>query len=427
MTNSKKLIIRNYQEGLFIVFISMTIVCVLLDIVQIFSIPMFYRSYIVFIPILFIILLRLFCVEEKNINIQKNAYYALGLSIVEYLVLVMLDKMSLPLKGKIAIYLITGIYMLVYNKLKEIESYSIKNESNNQQNEKKIFSLYYINTEKVYEIAMLLNNKIVTGGTNENELYSSMDKQTNIGINSNLSYLEFVKGNISLSENTQMHNSVKNKVLENFDVKTTKSNLLASIITQANEYKEESVEVGDLILMKNVSLKLLNAEESYAVTRMILNGAFKDTKISSNLDDMKIEFDLSAMINSLLKDCAYELGCEVDNKSYLLTIPMTFENDFENSYNIYDLQVGSVSVVGIYKGQRQYEKRLSLQEIFDGNNEQIIANSYEDSNFKLKSSSKKGINDCINYKNNQFEKYKEVIDVIAIIQEINPKHEKEEK
>ena len=77
-----------------------------------------------------------------------------------------------------------------------------------------------------------------------------------------------VTGNISLSENTQMHNSVKNKVLENFDVKTTKSNLLASIITQAKEYKEESVEVGDLILMKNVSLKLLNEEESYAVTRM---------------------------------------------------------------------------------------------------------------------------------------------------------------
>lgn len=427
MTDSKKSSIRNYQEVLFIVLISMTIVCVLLDIVQTFSIPMFYRSYIVFIPILFIILLQLFCAEEKNINIKKNAYYALGLSIVEYLVLVISGKMVLPLKGKIAIYLITGIYMLVYNKLKEIESYSIKNESDNQQNDKKIFSLYYINIEKVYEIAMLLNNKIVTGGTNENELDSSMDKQTNIGINSNISYLEFVKGNISLSENMQTHNSVKNKVLENFDVKTTKSNLLASIIAQANEYKEENVEVGDLILLKNVSLKLFNAEESYAVTRMILNGAFKDTKISSNLDDMKIEFDLSAMINSLLKDCAYELGCEVGNKRYLLTIPMTFENDFENSYNIYDLQVGSVSVVGIYKGERQYEKRLSLQEIFDGNNEQQKANSYEDSNFKLKSSNEKGSNDNINYKNNQLEKYKEVIDVIAIIQEINPKHEKEEK
>ena len=133
------------------------------------------------------------------------------------------------------------------------------------------------------------------------------------------------------------------------------------------------------------------------------------------------------VLNSLLKDCAYELGCEVDNKRFLLTIPMTFENDFENSYNIYDLQVGSVSVIGIYKGQRQYEKRLSLQEIFNGNNEQKKANSYEDSKFKLKSSSEKWKNGDINYKNNQFEKYKEVIDVIAIIQEINPKHEKEEK
>lgn len=31
-----------------------------------------------------------------------------------------------------------------------------------------------------------------------------------------------------------------------------------------------------------------------------MNGAFKDTKISSNSDDMQIELDLSAMINSLL-------------------------------------------------------------------------------------------------------------------------------
>ena len=70
------------------------------------------------------------------------------------------------------------------------------------------------------------------------------------------------------------------------------------------------------------------------------------------------------MINSLLKDCVYELGCSVGNKKYMLTIPMTFENDFENSYNIYDLQVGSVTIVGIYRGKRQYDKRLSLQEIF---------------------------------------------------------------
>lgn len=224
----------------------------------------------------------------------------------------------------------------------------MEGEEDKQEREKKIFSLYYINTEKVYEIAMLLNNRIVTSGTSENESESTLEKQTNIGINSNLKYLESVKGELGLSQNIQIHNGIKSKVLENFDVKTTKSNMLASIIAKANVYEgNENINLGALILLKNASLVLLNAEESYAVTKMILNGAFKNTKISSNSDDMKIEFDLSAMINSLLKDCAYELGCIVGDKKFLLTIPMTFENDFENSYNIYDLQVGTVNKVCI--------------------------------------------------------------------------------
>ena len=41
---------------------------------------------------------------------------------------------------------------------------SDKYEANEEQeSDKKIFSLYYINTDKVYEIAMLLNNKIIIG------------------------------------------------------------------------------------------------------------------------------------------------------------------------------------------------------------------------------------------------------------------------
>ncbi|MCR0292219.1 hypothetical protein MKC43_00870 [[Clostridium] innocuum] len=224
-----------------------------------------------------------------------------------------------------------------------------------------------------------------------------------------------------MSQNTQIHSSIKSKVLENFDVKTTKSNMLASIISKAKVYEEDKgMSLGDLILLKNASLKLINAEESYAVTKMILNGAFKDTKISSNSDDMKLEFDLSAMINSLLKDCVYELSCSIGDKNYLLTIPMTFENDFENSYNIYDLQVGSVTVVGIYRGKRQYEKRLSLQEIFSESSEQKKNSTYENTDFQLQSSKKEEC-DVKNSKGEQSREYQEVIDVIAIIQEINAK------
>lgn len=407
-----------------VILVSISVVCILLDIIQIFSTPAFYIPYIVVLPIVVVAVIKLFSIHGRKTGNGDIAYYALGLATVEYLILVLLGATIWPSKLKIVIYMITILYMLIYSKIKGTKASFVESEDDKQDIKKKIFSLYYINTEKVYEIAMLLNNRIVTGGTKENEQKLTIEKQANIGINSNLNYLETVKSELGLSHNVQTHNGIKNKVLENFDVKTTKSNMLASIIAKANVYEEDkSMNLGDLVLLKNATLELLNAEESYAVTKMILNGAFKDTKISSNSDDMKIEFDLSAMINSLLKDCVYELGCSVGNKKYMLTIPMTFENDFENSYNIYDLQVGSVTIVGIYRGKRQYDKRLSLQEIFSENNEQKKSYTYEDSEYTLHPSSEtqEGAISDVNNKQKQLKEYQEVIDVIAVIQEINAK------
>lgn len=420
MKKFKEIIAKRWQDFIAILLMSISVVFILLDIVEIFSIPSFYMPYIVLLPITITVMLNLFWIQKKNTEIISNIYHTVGMTIIEYLGLVLFDKMIFPAKLKIIIYMMTVSYMLIYCR-KKSNADVVEDKGNRQENDNKIFSLYYINTEKVYEIAMLLNNKIITGGIKEKELETGIDKQTNIGINSNLNYLEIVKGELGMSQNVQTHNSIKNKVLENFDVKTTKSNMLANIITKANVYKEdEKINVGDLILIKNASLKLLNEEDSYAVTKMILNGAFKDTKISNNSDDMKIELDLSAMINSVLKDCAYELGCVAGNKKFLLTIPMTFENDFENSYNIYDLQVGSVTVVGIYRGKRQYEKRLSLQEIFSENNDKK-KHTYEDGELQLRSSVQREKTEIESENNRDIknEEYREVIDVIAVIQEIN--------
>lgn len=424
MKKIKECIAEKWMHYLAIILISISVVCILLDIVHIFDITYFYSPYILSVPVLLAVVLKLLCTQRESQKEVNGLYYALVLAAVEYLMLVLIDTMLFPAKIKIVIYMITALYMLIYSKIKGAKTSGMEGEEDKQERKKKIFSLYYINTEKVYEIAMLLNNRIVTSGTSENESESTLEKQTNIGINSNLKYLESVKGELGLSQNIQIHNGMKSKVLENFDVKTTKSNMLASIIAKANVYEEnEMMNLGDLILLKNASLVLLNAEDSYAVTKMILNGAFKDTKISSNSDDMKIEFDLSAMINSLLKDCAYELGCIVGDKKFLLTIPMTFENDFENSYNIYDLQVGTVTVVGIYRGKRQYEKRLSLQEIFSENNEQKKVHTYENDDYRLQSSAqgKEEMFDDIYNKGKQSGEFQEVIDVIAVIQEINAK------
>ena len=349
MEKIKKFARDNWTRILMLLLMSASVVCIMLDIVKYFNISKFYSPYIVIIPLCLGICMKVFCARKEKTDQIENIVFVLCMAIVEYLFLIMKNKVEVAFQVKILIYLLTSGSVLLFFVRKEI-SMSDKHEANEEQeSDKKIFSLYYINTDKVYEIAMLLNNKIITGGTRENEAESSVDIKTSLGINSNLSYLEAIKGELGSSK--EVHDGVKSKVLENFDVKTTKSNMLARIISKAKDYDDAS-KVGDLVCLRNVTLSLMNEEESYAVTKMILNGAFKDTKISSNSEDMQIELDLSAMINSVLKDCAYELECKTQETKFLITIPMTFENDFENSYNIYDLQAGSVTVVGINRGVR---------------------------------------------------------------------------
>lgn len=415
MEKIKKFTRENWIRILMLLLISASVVCIMLDIVKYFNISKFYSPYIVIIPLGLGICMKNFCIRREKTGQIENVVFVFCTVIVGYLFLIMRDKLDIGFQAKILIYLLTSGSVLLFFIRNEISISDRHKINEDYDSDKKIFSLYYINTDKVYEIAMLLNNKIITGGTRENETGSSVDIKTSLGINSNLSYLEAIKGELGLSQ--EVHDSVKSKVLENFDVKTTKSNMLARIISKAKDYDNAS-KVGDLVRLRNVTLSLMNEEESYAVTKMILNGAFKDTKISSNSDDMQIEFDLSAMINSLLKDCAYELECKIQEIKFLITIPMTFENDFENSYNIYDLQAGSVTVIGINRGVRKHKKRMSLQDIFSEKDSLTKNGKYEDQELQLESSIEENQN-IIPPKNDEDDESETVIDVIAIIQEIN--------
>ena len=416
MEKIKKFARDNWTRMLMLLIISASAVCIMLDIVKYFNISKSYSPYIVIIPLGLGICMKIFYARKEKMGQIENIVFVLCMAIVEYFFLIMKNKVDVVFQVKILIYILTSGSVLLFFVRKEI-SMSDKHEVNEEQkSDKKIFSLYYINTDKVYEIAMLLNNKIITGGTRENETESSVDIKTSLGINSNLSYLEAIKGELGLSK--EVHDGMKSKVLENFDVKTTKSNMLARIISKAKDYDDAS-KVGDLVCLRNVTLSLMNEEDSYAVTKMILNGAFKDTKISSNSDDMQIELDLSAMINSVLKDCAYELECKNQETKFLITVPMTFENDFENSYNIYDLQAGSVTVIGINRGVRKHKRRKSLQEIFSEKDGPMGNGKYENQGLQLESSTEEKDCNIIPPKNDEDDESETVIDVIAIIQEIN--------
>lgn len=132
MSKIKKFFTEKYRELLLIALLSMTITCMLLDIVQIFSINLFYTPYIIFIPILMLAFLRFFCVQKSNIKLQ-NLYYSLGLSIAEYLVLLMLNELVFLPRIKITVYLITVIYIMIYKGITYDKAFLAQHEKNNQE------------------------------------------------------------------------------------------------------------------------------------------------------------------------------------------------------------------------------------------------------------------------------------------------------
>ena len=71
------------------------------------------------------------------------------------------------------------------------------------------------------------------------------------------------------------------------------------------------------------------------------------------LKGLRVEgMDLNNMINSMLQDYAYILVGTINGieDKLVLKIPMEAKAEFENKYNIDDILIGHVSVVGIFKG-----------------------------------------------------------------------------
>lgn len=399
----------------YLLYMSITccIVFILIDIKKLIGLDMKFAIYLAALPIgIFYVLKN---IKKQVLPIDILNFCCKVSSILYIIVLIMnLSEDFCMLKAFVAI--ITVMLLMLIPCEKDETKHKLDHKTN-INDKKDIFGLYYINTEKVYEIAMLMNNKIVTGGSVESAKQNLVDEKTSQGIKANLEYLHQVKGELNLSKVTQIQSELKKRVLENFDVKTTKSNMLSTILHKAKIYKKgQKMQIGDLLLIKDAKLQLLNSEDTYAVTKLLLNGAFNGTKLSGGDKDVKIELNLSALINSLLKDCTYEMLCQVEDEKFGISIPMTLENDFENSYNIYDLQVGKVDVLGIYKGEKSFQQRLNIQEILSNtqNNEKKDMQYTGELKKSNCTSNMKDSNQKVSG-----EKYQNVIDVIAVIQVIN--------
>ncbi len=209
---------------------------------------------------------------------------------------------------------------------------------------KKVFNIYYINFSKVYEISMMINNVILSTIQRENSLSSEKTTSvlTNASISTALDNLASIKSFVGTRLAEKNTNS--SKMIESLDVKTTKSILLKQIDKRSKQIKDfSSCSEGDLIKIDNVNLQILN-EENLREFKLFRSDALKGFRVDG--------VDVNNLITSMLKDYSYLLFGEMPNSSEMVVIkiPMELENEFESNYNIDDITIGRVSIIGVYKG-----------------------------------------------------------------------------
>lgn len=215
---------------------------------------------------------------------------------------------------------------------------------------KELFSLYYINLEKVYELRMILNNVIQEQRVLENKLetnqHNSIDASLTAGIKG------FISSGINSKATIDDLKSIR--VSDTFTVKQTKSNMLSDIlqISQTKTNLENAAD-GDLIRLDNLKLKLEN-EQLVRLFKVLSRDIVKG-QVANGID-------ISKALNALAKDYSYLLSTELEDRQLIIKIPMSGEGEFENKYSIDDLLIGNVSIIGVYKG---LVKGSSINSTFD--------------------------------------------------------------
>lgn len=279
-----------------------------------------------------------------------------------------------------------------------------------QDYQKKLFNLFYINTSKVHEIAMLIDNKIMKTVEREQVSEELLKNSSMFGVNGN--------GNWKADVGYERNESKKKRVYENFDVKTTKSIMLQKIYSNIKKSNEE-LSLGDLTIFENVELQQRNIDD----TVMILN-ILQDSKIKNDPNE-DLEVNLNKMMDKMLDDFTidytFSYNSQGHKREYILQIPYKDTENFENGYRHNDLQLGKLSIIGIYRGEIDFSKKESTSSKFL----ELVSQSYENELQNNNQMVMKRSNEIVTQSNAQikFEHQKlnetyYLIDVVAIIQDL---------
>lgn len=270
-----------------------------------------------------------------------------------------------------------------------------------------MFNIYYINYAKAYEIAMLLDNKILEQIIKERDTEGKVEGKGGITTQA-MNDIPFLGKYLpKLSFDGDLLGSKSSKVIDTVKVITTKSTILDVIYKKAKEVTKLSDKtIGNLIKIRNVSLEIEN-EYDILGAKTFLSGAFGDIAVDG-LGDI----NLPTLLEVLFKDSAYILEGNLPERRFgkqekiIIKIPMQAENEMENQYSLSDLEIGKITVVGIYRGcfkREELNAKLSRFTKKQNSNSEDIGIESDDDSIHIKSP-----DDLIHY-----------IDVISIVQDIS--------
>ena len=336
-------------------------------------------------------------VVDKILKIQMNRKVNLISIIVSYFCLSIINGFERVFIENYPVILSVLVYIIFINVL-FLCFFGNKNsvaEMSNNYLSKDLFNLFYINTSKAHELAMLLDNKIMKRVEKEQiseellKTTSLIDSKTNL-----------VSGEISI----QKEDNYKKRVYENFDVKMTKSIML-----------RELYEVAKLSSNKNLSSGQF----------MFLN-ICKDINLK-NQGDENFEINVNKMLETMLDDFTIDYQFEhyiSDNnqkEEFLIQLPYKSDENFENGYFHNDLQLGKLSIIGIYRGKIDFSKRESISSKFLEFFSEFSTQKKHGTDYDVMMDSEiieNSQNYSFNFKINKLSGQMHLIDVVAIIQEL---------
>ena len=220
---------------------------------------------------------------------------------------------------------------------------------------KQMFNIYYINNEKASEISMLFDNQIVEkiARIKNTDLALTGDANAKIGEGEKIPFVGKYLPTIDLNGNVSYDRS--NRVEDTVRVVSSKSIILKPIYDNAKEVRRlDENKVGNLVKIKDVHLTIVNADDVMA-TKLLMSGFINQISVEG-IGDM----NLSSLMEVMFKDSAYVLCGELPhrfgkNEYMILKIPMSAAKEMESQYSISDVEIGKVTLLGIYRGK--FEKK----------------------------------------------------------------------